>query len=355
MKGSELSKRKIIFGILAVLLLLGSIFAIASKSREQRSVKVSICLPCYNVAPYLPRALDSAIHQSLEDIEIICVDDGSTDETLSILEDYAKRDSRIKVYKNSKNRGTLYTRLRSFKAAKGEYVLCLDPDDELFIDIAKRSYEAAIENDADIVHFGSEIYINGQYDGMDEPWFRYYIGILQDEAIMEAMADKELFAWSLCNKLIRRASLQPSIDYLDAFAEVTHLCNAEDLLICWPLLNTAHTYYGIEGKGFRYWKRVSEPTPQKQLRNMTDIGNVLEKIIAYEDTPEGKARAARIRFWMDHEGRWIAAMMYSTPTDAAILLKAYTKGLPPEVKNEIYHRIGSINADWLLQTLSYQK
>ncbi|MDR0678737.1 MAG: glycosyltransferase, partial [Puniceicoccales bacterium] len=76
------------------------------------SPPVSICIPVYNVEPWLPAALDSACNQTLKDIEIICVDDGSTDGSLAILKSYAQKYPRIKVLENGQNRGLLFTRIR---------------------------------------------------------------------------------------------------------------------------------------------------------------------------------------------------------------------------------------------------
>jgi glycosyltransferase involved in cell wall biosynthesis len=108
------------------------------------------------VEPWLPAALDSACSQTLEDIEIICVDDGSTDGSLAILKSYAAKDSRITVLENGRNRGALYARIRSILASKGKYVLCLDADDELFPTIGERALALAKGTGADIIFFGAE-------------------------------------------------------------------------------------------------------------------------------------------------------------------------------------------------------
>ena len=90
---------------------------------------VSIILPVYNVAPYLRQSLDSIINQTLKNIEIICVDDGSTDESGKILDEYKEKDSRIKVI-HKKNGGTGAARNDGLKLATGEcigfvFVVCL--------------------------------------------------------------------------------------------------------------------------------------------------------------------------------------------------------------------------------------
>lgn len=92
-------------------------------------MKVSVVVPCYNVAAYVGRALLSLANQSLHDIEIICVDDASTDNTVAILKECARLDLRIRIIENEKNMGVGPTRNRGIDAARGEYVAFLDPDD----------------------------------------------------------------------------------------------------------------------------------------------------------------------------------------------------------------------------------
>ncbi|MDR2413137.1 MAG: glycosyltransferase [Rickettsiales bacterium] len=92
-------------------------------------MKLSIVVPCFNVAPYLSRAMRSLVNQSLNDIEIICIDDKSTDGTREILRQWAKNDLRIRLIENKKNIGVGPSRNLGIDAATGEYVGFLDPDD----------------------------------------------------------------------------------------------------------------------------------------------------------------------------------------------------------------------------------
>lgn len=91
--------------------------------------KVSILIPAYNSEPYIRRCLDSAINQTYRDIEIICVDDASKDNTFSIMQEYAKKDKRIQVYKNKRNLGIPANRNFLINKAQGEYFFFLDSDD----------------------------------------------------------------------------------------------------------------------------------------------------------------------------------------------------------------------------------
>lgn len=90
---------------------------------------VSVIIPVYNTAPYLRRALDSVRRQTLKDLEILCIDDGSTDECATILAEYAARDSRIKLITHAENLGIAHAMNSGFDAARGETIGIVDSDD----------------------------------------------------------------------------------------------------------------------------------------------------------------------------------------------------------------------------------
>lgn len=112
--------------------------------------KISVVVPVYNVEKYLKECIDSIINQTLEDIEIICVNDGSTDSSLEILNDYAKKDSRIIVI-NKSNSGYGHTMNMGLNAATGEYAGIIESDDFADKNMFEDLYKLAKEYDADIV------------------------------------------------------------------------------------------------------------------------------------------------------------------------------------------------------------
>lgn len=114
---------------------------------------VSILVPVYNVAKYLRQCLDSLVNQTLEDIEIICVNDGSTDDSLAILNEYASVDSRIMVV-DKPNGGLPSARNAGLNAANGKFVGFVDGDDFVDVNMYKKMYTAAMSNGADIVVCG---------------------------------------------------------------------------------------------------------------------------------------------------------------------------------------------------------
>ena len=99
------------------------------------SIKVSIIVPVYNVENYLEQCLDSILNQSLKEIEVILVNDGSTDRSGAICDDYSKKDKRIKVF-HTKNRGLSAARNKGLELASGEYIGFVDSDDYIRKDMA---------------------------------------------------------------------------------------------------------------------------------------------------------------------------------------------------------------------------
>ncbi len=112
--------------------------------------KISVIIPIYNVEPYLARCLDSVCNQTLKDIEIICINDCSLDNSLAILKDYANKDSRIKIIDFKENKGVSIARNTGIKEAKGEYLAFVDSDDFIDLNFCESLYNIAIEENADM-------------------------------------------------------------------------------------------------------------------------------------------------------------------------------------------------------------
>lgn len=121
------------------------------------SVKVSVIIPVYNAEKYLAECIDSVIGQTLKSIEIICVDDGSADESLKILKEYEKADRRVRIL-CQENAGAGAARNTGLAAAKGEYLSFLDADDFFEPDMLERAYSKAKEQKAQVIVFGSDQY-----------------------------------------------------------------------------------------------------------------------------------------------------------------------------------------------------
>lgn len=124
--------------------------------------KISIIIPVYNVQDYLAMCLDSVCYQSMKDIEIICVNDGSTDNSLAVLHAYKRRDKRIIII-DKENEGSGVARNTGLEIARGEYVYFVDGDDWLEQDVLLKASKKADDESLDIVIFGgNSCYVNGK-------------------------------------------------------------------------------------------------------------------------------------------------------------------------------------------------
>ena len=121
--------------------------------------KISVIIPVYNAHDYLRDCLDSIINQTLKEIEIICVDDGSSDDSPEILQEYAQCDQRIRVIRQE-NGGAGAARNNGLQYAAGEYLSILDCDDFFVLNMLEESYRKAKETDVDILVFGCDFYDN---------------------------------------------------------------------------------------------------------------------------------------------------------------------------------------------------
>ncbi len=113
--------------------------------------KVSVIIPVYNVEKYLRQALDSVVNQTFENIEIICIDNKSQDNTLSILREYSDKDKRFKIIENNENIKQGLARNLGVNIAKGEYIAFLDGDDWYEKTFVEKMYSKAVGTDSDIV------------------------------------------------------------------------------------------------------------------------------------------------------------------------------------------------------------
>jgi glycosyltransferase involved in cell wall biosynthesis len=130
-----------------------------SRSKSAPKPKISLIIPVYNVEKYLAECLDSVINQTLREIEIICVNDGSTDSSSEILEQYANRDTRIKII-NQVNSGLSVARNRGLDEAAGEYIQFVDSDDYITLETCQKLYEVAhrIPGGYDFIGFSGDVF-----------------------------------------------------------------------------------------------------------------------------------------------------------------------------------------------------
>lgn len=171
--------------------------------------KISIIVPVYNVEKYIPTCLDSIINQTHKNLEIICVNDGSTDNSLIILRRYAEADNRVNVI-NKENEGVSKARNVALEKATGEYILFVDGDDWIELDTVESALQSALQNDADIVMWSyirefnhqskpKKIFENDmlvfQKDEVKTKLHRRFVGLLDEELAKPENADALSPCW----------------------------------------------------------------------------------------------------------------------------------------------------------------
>lgn len=224
--------------------------------------KISVIIPVYNVEKFLRECLDSIVNQVFQDIEIICVDDQSTDNSLEILQEYARKDKRIIILQNERNHGLAYTRNVGLKKATGDYILFVDSDD--YIEKNLLEIVAKKADGFDIVCFDyrkqDELYAGMDGHSYVVPDGEYY----EKDFFIEAVNSNSIIysAWS---KLYSR-------EFLDVNnIRFTDNLFYEDILFCFQCLTKAKKVYSI-GKKLYIYRIRSESIMTKKLsgKNVED-------------------------------------------------------------------------------------
>ena len=159
-------------------------------------VKVSVVIPCYNAERFLPECLDSVLSQTLKEIEIICIDDGSSDNTLKILDSYKKKDNRITVL-TQQNQYAGIARNKGIEKSIGKYLSFLDSDDFFEPQKLSKMYEKCEEDKADICISGG-----GTYNMLTKEVSHGYLQVkhyLLPKTIPFSANDTQKSIFSLCN------------------------------------------------------------------------------------------------------------------------------------------------------------
>lgn len=247
-------------------------------------VKVSVILPIYNVAPYLDDTFQSLINQSLKEIEIIAVNDGSTDNSEEIIRKYAEKDSRISYY-HQNNQGQSIARNHALQHAKGDYIYMMDSDDILADPDALRTcYEYAEINHADFIFFDGESFSEG--DTNRTSWNTKRTHILEEnikydgEYLLNLMLDLKIHncvVWLLFIKhsFMNQIGLEfyPGIIHEDELF-TTILTLSSDSIYCLKQSYVKHRIRSISTMGLKYTKR-----------NINCYLTVIDELFKFQDSP----------------------------------------------------------------------
>ncbi|MDR2570125.1 MAG: glycosyltransferase [Oscillospiraceae bacterium] len=214
-------------------------------------IKVSIIIPVYNVEQYLRECLDSIINQTLREIEIICINDGSTDGSSDILNEYLKSDDRVRVI-TQENKGQSAARNTGVEIAKGKYINFIDSDDLLKTDALRELYELAESNRAEVVYFDSDVIYESEEIAEKHKNFTktYYVRgndyhkVTDGAALFVAMMKNEEFRCQVCMQFSKTNYLKANgIRFYEGIIHEDELFAFQCLLSANRVLHVKKPYY----------------------------------------------------------------------------------------------------------------
>lgn len=224
---------------------------------------ISVIIPAYNVEEYLSRCLDSVLAQTHRELEVIVINDGSTDGTAAIADAYALRDNRVRPI-HQPNAGLAAVRDRGIELANGSYVSFVDGDDEIEPDMLERLLQNALRYNAEISQCGI---LYCFYDGRQKPMHgtKKLTVMNRDESLRELLRGIHMEP-SLCNKLYASHILKNS-------CPDTSINNNEDLLRNAVLFSRSKATVFEDFCGYRYWRRAESMSndPSRAVRIANEV------------------------------------------------------------------------------------
>lgn len=235
--------------------------------------KVSVVIPFYNAKEYIKSCVDSLLSQTLEETEIIIVDDCSTDGSLEYCRDLFKDNAKVKILSQPQNMGPGEARNTGIREACGDYIAFVDSDDQMRSEGLQKMYDAAVRTGADVVHVAGILIPTAEElpdnlsdlppEGITPISFDFHdredhMVVLEDSLDERFLKwQQHTYHWSVWNKLFRREFL------LDNDIYFSELKLAEDMQFCFQCLFLAGTYTIIPGAWY-FWRVVAGSTSRTQ-------------------------------------------------------------------------------------------
>ncbi|WP_400240623.1 glycosyltransferase family 2 protein [Methanomethylophilus alvi] len=258
---------------------------------------ISVVVPAYNVEKYVAQCLDSIINQTFSDLQIICVDDGSTDHTLAILEEYAKKDDRIEVYSQS-NMGPGVARNKGMEYARGKYIIFIDSDDYLNHQMFEHMYLISERNDADITICKAYELLGDKTSLME--WSVKYQYAPELEVFSAADVKDHIiqlsegWAW---DKLILLSHLKNNNIHFP------NLSNSEDMMLVFPAIILAQRICIVYEKMVYHRVNISTSVSSRRLKApfcFIESCVLLKKFLEKNDLYKGNIKKSYINWTLEY-------------------------------------------------------
>ena len=217
----------------------------------QNKPLISVIVPCHNAVAYLPQCIESILTQTLGDLELICVDDASTDGSTEVLREYEARDERVHVVALKEQSSPIRARREAILRSRGEFILFVDADDYLDVQACEQLSRQAQESKVDILHFGTSV-INcsagspAVLKGLER--LLRPLGKRIDRNVHSAAFLRNQFGYTLWNKIYRGNLVREAM----AATEDLALYMGEDLYMFFVIAYFARSYQGIPEKYYNY-------------------------------------------------------------------------------------------------------
>lgn len=222
---------------------------------------VSVIVPVYNVADYLPKCVDSLLAQTYSDIEILLIDDGSTDNSGIIADQYAERDSRVRTI-HQPNSGVSAARNRGLDAMRGDYVMFVDGDDFVSKDFCKVALDLAIEKEVDIVSFGYFTFLDQGVE-LERRATREPRLLNKEQAIQELIRRRDVLYNYVWNKIFK-SRLFDGVRYTEGLS-------FEDVAIIHLIFDKATTGVYLSNQVLYYYRKARPCSITSSLRSPVAI------------------------------------------------------------------------------------
>ena len=230
--------------------------------------KISIISPVYNREKYILRLLRSIQNQYFDNVEIIFVDDFSSDNSVEKIENYQIEDERIILIKHNKNKGTLISRNDGALISKGEYLIFPDPDDILAQDILNTCYQYSKMYNYEIIRYNlfdqreNDIFYNSIVSKLDsrrieQPELFYYL--------FYGIGKLKQIDFNLHNKFIKREAFIRALNSINSFYLKQYMTNFEDGIMNYILYKTSRSYYFLKNIGYFYIRNNQSITISKNI------------------------------------------------------------------------------------------
>ena len=231
-------------------------------------IKISLVIPVYNAEKYLEKCLKSVITQTLKEIEIIIVNDGSKDKSLNIINDFFKKDKRIIIINKKNNEGVSKARNSALKIAKGEYILNIDSDDWIEDNYCEEIYEMAINNNLDIVV--TDIFVEGKKQQYLKDLDIKSKDFITSKEYLEIFFKENLLGYTW-NKLMRK-KLYKDITYPE------NISLFEDIIVTSKLIKNAKKIGKINKAYYHYMENPTSISRKLNFSKIIDTYNCFKEL-----------------------------------------------------------------------------